>query len=71
MANRLYISPDRDKKSPYSEWASTRCKAEFDEVRETSESPKVSDINSPTDSPVQSHYNGESLDFGDSSGQFI
>jgi len=71
MTNRLNISPDRDKKSTHSEWASTRRKAAFDEVRETSESPMVSDINSPTDSPARSHYNGESMDFGDSSAQFI
>lgn len=71
MTSGLHISPYTDTKKTHSEWVSTRRKTNVDEVRESTESPMASDIGSPHDSPTPSHYNGESLDFGDSSVDII
>lgn len=71
MTSELHTSPHTDTRKIHSEWVSTRRKTNADEVREFTECPMTSDIGSPHDSPTSSHYNGESLDFGDSSVDII
>lgn len=71
MTNRLQASQGRETRKTHSEWVNTQGKTEIEEVREVTESPIVSDIGSPNDSPASSQYKGESLDFGDSSVDFI
>lgn len=71
MTNRLHDTPNTEKRKSHSDWVDTQCKREVDEERESAKSPIVSDIGCPNDSAVSSQYNGESLDFGDSSVDFI
>jgi len=71
MASGSGTKPQTDTKKPQADWVSTRRQAEISEVHENTESPMASDIGSPHDSPASSQHTGESLDFGDSSVDFI